>query len=205
MRQKQISKILTRWYFKFCIKNKFSQFENEVDKLNIEKLALVSVDLSKLSDIVKNAAVKKAVYEKLAAKVNNVDTSEFVLKTKYQTGKTKLEKKIPDATDFVKKTKLTELEDKIRDVSSLATKTALTTVENKIPDINGLVKKNYNIKISQIKKNIIDHDHDKYITTSELNSLAANVFNTKLAQANLVTKTNFDTIIENLLILLKMN
>ena len=205
MRQKQISKILTRWYFKFCIKNKFSQFENEVDKLNIEKLALVSVDLSKLSDIVKNAAVKKAVYEKLAAKVNNVDTSEFVLKTKYQTGKTKLEKKIPDATDFVKKTKLTELEDKIRDVSSLATKTALTTVENKIPDINGLVKKNYNIKISQIKKKIIDHDHDKYITTSELNSLAANVFNTKLAQANLVTKTNFDTIIENLLILLKMN
>ena len=196
---------MTRWYFKFCIKNKFSQFENEVDKLNIEKLALVSVDLSKLSDFVKNAAVKKAVYEKLAAKVNNIDTSEFVLKTKYQTGKTKLEKKIPDATDFVKKTKLTELEDKIRDVSSLATKTALTTVENKIPDINGLVKKNYNIKISQIKKKIIDHDHDKYITTSELNSLAANVFNTKLAQANLVTKTNFDTIIENLLILLKMN
>ena len=158
-----------------------------------------------MSDIVKNAAVKKAVYEKLAAKVNNIDVSEFVLKTKYQTGKTKLEKKIPDATDFVKKTKLTELEDKIRDVSSLATKTALTTVENKIPDINGLVKKNYNIKISQIKKKIIDHDHDKYITTSELNSLAANVFNTKLAQADLVTKTNFDTIIENLLILLKMN
>ena len=196
---------MTRWYFKFCIKNKFSQFENEVDKLNIEKLALVSVDLSKLSDIVKNAAVKKAVYEKLAAKVNNVDTSEFVLKTKYQTGKTKLEKKIPDATDFVQKTKLTELEDKIPDVISLATKTALTTVENKIPDINGLVKKNYNIKISQIEKKIIDHDHDKYITTSELNSLAANVFNAKLAQANLVTKTNFDTKIENLLILLKMN
>ena len=67
------------------------------------------------------------------------------------------------------------------------------------------LKKNYNIKISQIEKKIIDHDHDKYITTSELNSLTANVFNTKLAQANLVTKTNFDTIIENLLILLKMN
>ena len=94
-----------------------------------------------MSDIVKDDAVKKAVYEKLAAKVNNIDTSEFVLKTKYQAGKTKLEKKIPDATDFVQKTKLTELEDKIPDVISLATKTALTTVENKIPDINGLVKK----------------------------------------------------------------
>ena len=36
--------------------------------------------------------VKKAVYDKLAAKVNNIDTSDFVLKTKYDTGKTELEK-----------------------------------------------------------------------------------------------------------------
>ena len=126
---------------RFALKTSLASLKNEVDKLKIEKLALVPVDLSKLSDIVKDDAVKKAVYEKLAAKVNNIDTSEFVLKTKYQTGKTKLEKKIPDATDFVQKTKLTELEDKIPDVISLATKTALTTVENKIPDINGLVKK----------------------------------------------------------------
>ena len=32
--------------------------------------------------------LKKAVYEKLATKVNNIDISEFVLKTKYQTDKT---------------------------------------------------------------------------------------------------------------------
>ena len=68
--------------------------------------------------------LKKAVYDKLAAKVNNIDTSDFVLKTKYQTDKTELENKIPDPTDFVKKTKLPELENKIADVSSLATKTA---------------------------------------------------------------------------------
>ena len=80
----------------------------------------------------------KKLYDKSAAKVNNVDTSTFVLKTKYQTDKTELEKKI---TDFVKKTKLTELENKIPDVSSLATKTALTAVENKIPDVSSLVKK----------------------------------------------------------------
>ena len=73
------------------------------------------------------------MYDELAAKVNNIDTSAFVLKTKYQTDKTELEKKIPDVTDFVKKTKLTELENKIPDVSSLATKTALTAVKNKIP------------------------------------------------------------------------
>ena len=62
----------------------------------------VPVDLSKLSDVVKN--VEKTVYDKLVAKVNNIDTSVFVLKTKYQTDKTELEKQFP-VTDFVKKIK----------------------------------------------------------------------------------------------------
>ena len=83
--------------------------------------------------------LKKTVYDKLAAKVNNIDTSDFVLKTKYQTDKTELEKKIPDVTNFVKKTKLTELGKKIPDVSILATKTTLTAVENKIPDVSSLI------------------------------------------------------------------
>ena len=96
--------------------------------------------MSKLSDVVKNDAAKKAVHEKLVAKVNNIDTSEFVLKTKYQTDKTKLEKKI-DVTDFVKKTKLTELGKEIPDISSLATKAALTAVKNKIASVSSLVKK----------------------------------------------------------------
>ena len=37
--------------------------------------------------------LKKAAYDKLAAKVNNIDTNDFILKTKYQTNKTELEKK----------------------------------------------------------------------------------------------------------------
>ena len=56
----------------------------------------VLADLSELSDVVKNDVVKKAVYHKLAAKVNIIGTSDFVLKTKYQTDKTELEKKISD-------------------------------------------------------------------------------------------------------------
>ena len=64
----------------------------------------VPVDLSKLSDVVKNDLVKKTVYNELVAKVNNTDTSNFVFKTKYQIDKTELEKKIPDITNFVKKT-----------------------------------------------------------------------------------------------------
>ena len=86
--------------------------KTEVDKLYIDKLAPVPVDLSKLSDVVENDAVKKTVYNKLAAKVNNIDTSALVFKTEYQTDKTELENKIPDVNDFVKKETLTELEKK---------------------------------------------------------------------------------------------
>ena len=92
-----------------------------------------------MSDAAKNDVVKKTVYDKLAAKVNNIDTSAFVLKTKNQTDKPELENKIPDVTDFLKKTKLTELENKIPAVGSLETKTVLTAVENKIPDVSSLV------------------------------------------------------------------
>ena len=120
------------------------------------------------------------------------------MKTKYQTDKTELEKKIPDVTNFVKK-KLTELENKIPDVSSLATKTALTAVENKIPDVSSLVKKtNYDTKISELEKKLTDHNHDKYVTTPEFNTLAADVFNARLAQANLITKTDFDAKLSSL-------
>ena len=49
----------------------------EVDKLDIDKLVPVPVDLSKLSDVVKNDVVKNVVYDKLVAKVNSIDTSRY--------------------------------------------------------------------------------------------------------------------------------
>ena len=76
--------------------------KTEVDKLDVDKLAPVPVDLIKLSDVVKNDVVKNAVYDKLAAKVKNIDTNDFALKIKYPTDKAELEKDIPDVTDFVK-------------------------------------------------------------------------------------------------------
>ena len=83
----------------------------------------------------------KKLYDQLVAKVNNIDTNDFVLKTKYNADKTELEKKIPDVTDFVKKVKRTNLKNKIPDISSLVTKAKLTAVENKIPNVITLVKK----------------------------------------------------------------
>ena len=47
--------------------------------------------MSKLSNVVKNDVVKKTVYNKLVAKIDNIDTSDFVLKTKYDTDKSELE------------------------------------------------------------------------------------------------------------------
>ena len=72
----------------FALKTNLARLKAEVDKLDIEKFAPVPVDMSKLSDVVKNDVVKIAVHEKLAGKVNNIDASDFVLKTKYQTEKT---------------------------------------------------------------------------------------------------------------------
>ena len=141
--------------------------------------------------------VLKNVYDRLVAKVNSIDTSTFVLKTKYDTDKRELEKKIPDTSGLVKTTDyntiITEIEHEIPYVSSLATKTALTTVENKIPNVSSFVKKtDYNTKITEIEKKLTDCNHDKYITTPEFNTLASDVFNARLAQANLVSRTDFD-------------
>ena len=47
----------------FALKTNLANLKTEVDKLDIDKLAPVPVDLSKLSDVVKNDVVKKPVYK----------------------------------------------------------------------------------------------------------------------------------------------
>ena len=151
----------------------------------------VPTDLSKLSNVIKNV-VKKADYSKLGIKVDNIYTSGLVKKTNYNTKITEIEGKIPDISNLATKTALTTVENKIPSVSNLATKTALTTVENKIPDVSNLVKKtDYDTKVTEIENKLNNHNHDKYITTPEFNTLAADVFNARLAQANLVKQNRF--------------
>ena len=66
-------------------------------------------------------------------------------------------------------------------MNSLATNASLTAV-----DVSSLVKEtDYDTKISEIKKKITDHNYDKYN--------AAEIFDARLAKANLITKTDFDT------------
>ena len=222
MQQKKINDITHVDTSNFALKTNLAILKTKVDKLDIDKLPTVPVDLNKLSNVVKNDVVKKTVYDKVAAKVNNINTSDFVLKTNFNTKITGLENKIRNTNGLVKKTdyntKITEIENKIPDISGLATKTALTTienkipsiinlatktaltkVENKIPSITGLVKKtDNNTKITDIGNVLNNHNHDKYVATSQFNTLAANVFNARLAQANLITKTDFDAKLSSL-------
>ena len=95
-------------------------------------------------------------------------------------------------TDF--NSKISEIEGKIPSISGLATNSALTAVENGIPDVSSFLKKTkIYTKISDIEKKIIDHSPDKYITTPEFNTMAADVFNARLAaQTDLIRKPEFD-------------
>ena len=94
----------------FASKTNLASLNSELDKIDVDKLKAVPVDLAKLRDVVKNDVVKKTEYNKLVTKVDNIDTTGFVLKTKYENDGTDLEKnisdmdkKIPDASNLVKK------------------------------------------------------------------------------------------------------
>ena len=73
----------------FALKTNLANLKNELNKLDIDKLVPVPVDLSKLNDFVKND-VKKYIYDELVAKLNIIDTSGFILKTKYGADKSEL-------------------------------------------------------------------------------------------------------------------
>ena len=101
-----------------------SNLKSKVDKLVVDKLVPVPVDLSKLTDVVKYNVVKKDVYN---AKIKNI------------------EDKVPDVTNLATNAsldaKINEVKNKIPNITNLASTTALTAVENKIPNVSILVKK----------------------------------------------------------------
>ena len=78
----------------FALKSNLASLMTEVDKLDIDKLVHVPVDFSKLSDVVKNDVVKETEYNKLVTKVDNIDTTNFVKKNKYEKDGSDFEDKI---------------------------------------------------------------------------------------------------------------
>ena len=145
--------------------------------------------------MVTNDIVKKTDYN---AKITEIDgkipdISNLTTKTALNT----VENKIPDTSGLVKKidydSKNTDIEVKIPNISNLATKPVLITVENKMPLVALLKKTDYDAKVTEIENKVNNQSPDKYIDTQEFNKLGADVFNARLAQANLARKTDFDS------------
>ena len=172
----------------YATKTNLAALKTEVDKIDTDKSKTVPNDLAKLSNVVKNDVVKKTDYNTVFNKVDAIDTSGFVSRTKFTTYTNalddkidKVENKIPDMSGLATKSGVTRLiteqedyTDKVKktipDISGLPSKTELTTVENKIPDVSGLA------------------------TASELTAIE-----NKLPDiTSLITKTDFDAKLENI-------
>ena len=80
----------------FVSKTSLASLKTKVDESDIDKLTPVPNGLAKLSNVVKDDVVKKTECNKLVTKMDNTDTTGFVLKTKFDTDKSDLEKKIND-------------------------------------------------------------------------------------------------------------
>ena len=53
----------------FPLKSNLASLKTEIDKIDVEKLETIPVDLSKLSNAVNSEVVKKSVFDRLVAKV----------------------------------------------------------------------------------------------------------------------------------------
>ena len=138
----------------------------KVDKLDIDKLVPVLVNLSKLSDIVKNDLLKIQNIEDQIPEITNL------------------------ATNASLNAKINNVKGGISGSPNLVTTAGLTAVEYKTPNVSNLVEKWKNhIKITEIENKIAtDHDHDKYISTQNFNKLLPEDFTARLIQANLASK-----------------
>ena len=78
----------------FASKTNLANLKTKVDKIDVDKLKTVPVDLAKLSNVVKNDVVKKTKYNSLKTKVDSIDTTNLVLKTKYEKDESDFDDKI---------------------------------------------------------------------------------------------------------------
>ena len=90
----------------FALKTNLASLKTKVEKLDIDKLVTIPNDLEKLSNVVKNYVVKKTEYDKLVSKVDNIDTTGFVLKTKYDADNLKIEKILKQGSGVANKSRL---------------------------------------------------------------------------------------------------
>ena len=114
-----------------------SSLKTKVDILDVDKLVPIPVDLSKLSDAVKNNVVKKDVYN---AKIKDIedkipDITYLVTSMTLIAKINEAKNKIPSITNLVTNaslnTKINELKNEIPNITNLFTSTAVNAVEHK--------------------------------------------------------------------------
>ena len=212
----------------FASKTNLAALKTEVDKIDVDKLKTTPTDLAKLSNVVKIDVVKKTDYNakvtsiesqiagvtknttdnlNYITKLKGVDTSNFVLKTKFSADINTLDDKIDSA------------EKKKPDISGLATKTSLndylkastfnskvTEVESKIKDAD-IIAKSAVTKANRIKSNLNDYAKktdvtndittikNDYVTNISLNDLKAQHIATEVKTIDDKTKKNANNIL----------
>ena len=63
-----------------------------------------------------------------------------------------------------------------------------------MPNVSNLVKKTtFNAKTNETEKKIADNDHDKYITTPEINKVTSENFAARLGKANFANKNHISS------------
>ena len=128
----------------FALKTNVANLKTEVDKLDIDKLKILSNSLSNLKTKIDKLDIDKLVPVPLdLGKLSNVVNNDVVKKSKYNAKIKNIEDKILDisnlATRTILNTKIIEVKNEIPSITGLATTSALAAVENKIPSISNLV------------------------------------------------------------------
>ena len=190
----------------YATKTNLAALKSEVDKIDVDKLNTTPADLAKLSNLVKNDAVKKTDYNTKLTSIENqiagvtkntvdnladitklkaVDTSNFVLKTKLTADVNTLENKI----DTVDK--------KIPDVSGLATKTSLTsylqttTFNSKVTEVENKIKATDIIAKSAITRaNTIKSDLTGYAKKADVATDITAIKSDCVTNASLTSQLN---------------
>ena len=165
----------------------------DVDKLDINKLKNVPSGLSSLKSKVDNLDVDELI--PIPVKLSDVVKTDVIKKDLCNAKMENIEDKIPYITNLATNSslnaKINEVKGEISSITNLVTTATFIYVENKISNVSNLVKENdYNTKINEIEKKIINHDHDKYITTSEVNKFTVEIFDLRLKRTNLGSKSN---------------
>ena len=187
----------------YVSKTNLAALETEVDKIVTDKLKTVPDDLAKLSNVVKNDVVKKTDYNTLKSKVDGIDISAFVTRTKFTADTNalddkidKVEKEIPVSTDFVTTARFNH------EKNLLSTKTALTTVENKIPDVSTLATKTnlssllpvstFNSKVTELEGKVttVDNKFSGFVKKTDYGNEITKIKNYYATNASLDSKLN---------------